>query len=103
MNSTTRAESSALEMQTAERVFHSIKLPEPARIVTDFMQAVSDGYINPGQMVSVLQSMHACLADRYPKVELFMTPDLEQVSDFLCKAIRCAEDDENYNPEPTKY
>ena len=102
MNSTTRAESSALAMQTTERVFHSIKLPDPSRIVTDFINEIDRGYIRPAHMVSVLQAMHACLVDRYPKVELFMTPDLEQVSDFLCKAIRCAEDDANWNPEPTK-
>lgn len=99
MNTFTTAESSALAMQTAERVFHSIKRPDPAQITTDFMKAVEDGYINPGQMVSVLQSMHACLVDRYPSIELWMDINLEQVSDKLCNAQQCAEDDQNYNPE----
>ena len=77
-------------------------LKDTQKIVTDFMHEIEQGYINPDQMVSVLQAMHACLVDRYPSIELWMDISLEQVSDKLCNANNCAESDENYNPEPTK-
>ena len=99
MNSTTRAETSALAMQTAARVYGAMPLKDPQQIVAAFIREIEAGYVQPNHMVDVLQAMHATMVDRFPKVEIFMSTDLEQVSGLLHEAIQCAEDDDNYYPE----
>lgn len=72
-----------------------------AQITVDFMAHIKEGRIQPAQMVAVLQTMHSCLIDRYEGISTFMTPDLEQVSDNLVDAMRCAEIQEQDNEEVT--
>ena len=87
------------QIQDRKNVYRTVFSRDPDQIVNYLISQIEIGYSRPDHMVSVLQAMHACLVDRYPAIELFMTPDLEQVSDRLVEAIRCAEDGENYNPE----
>ena len=97
MNTTTRAESSALAMEAASRIYRAMPLPDPELMVATFIREIEAGWIKPGHMVTVQHAMHAALVDRFPKVELFMSTDLEHVGDLLTTAIQCAEDDDNYS------
>ena len=99
MNSTTRVESSALAMEAAARIYGAMPLPDPELMVATFLSQIKADWIKPSHMVTVQHAMHAALVDRFPKVELFMSTDLEQVGDLLFTAIQCAEDDDNYYPE----
>jgi len=88
MNTFTTAESSALAMQHAERVFRSFS---NEGIAADFIKQIEAGYIHPKHMADVLYAMHNAMVDRFEGVALWMPTDLEQVADDVLKAVDLAD------------